>query len=122
MQDEIIAKPQTVFILYASALIFCFFFIGCTSPNKANIALRKENAAQQTQIQSLTRRNAVLTSQVVGLQQSGNTISTLPLSRLDLLFTAHALEINRLSSGTDLYHDNHGQTGIRLYVAPLDDM
>jgi hypothetical protein len=112
------AKP----IAASLAIAFSILLVGCASPNKANITLRKQNAAQQNQIRVLTRRNDVLTAQITGMQQSATTLPTLPLSRLDLLFTAHGLDINRLSAGADLNHDGHGQTGIRFLVSPLDDM
>ncbi|HEY1685435.1 MAG TPA: hypothetical protein VGG19_11775 [Tepidisphaeraceae bacterium] len=113
--------PPSAFIVGLSAFVL-LFLIGCASPNKANITLRKQNAAQQKQIYTLARRNDVLTAQIAGMQQSATTLPSLPLSRLDLLFTAHELDINRLSAGADLNHDGHGQTGIRLFLSPLDDM
>lgn len=107
---------------FCSCLLLIFFLAGCATPNKANIELRKKIATLQTQITGLKNRNNVLTAQIVGMQQSATTLPSLPLSRLDLLFTAHGLTISRLSDGADLYHENHGQTGIRLYVSPIDDM
>lgn len=111
------------FILHPSSFILLFFLLaGCASPNKANIQLRKQNTALQDQVQSLNQRVDVLKAQITGMQQSATTLPTLPLSRLDLMLTAHGIEISPLSAGADLYHCGDGQTGFRIYVSPFDDM
>jgi hypothetical protein len=123
MKDEKMLRQLKIhFIHYPSYFVLLSLLAGCATPNKANIELRKQNATLQNQIQALTRRNEVLTAQILGMQQSATTLPSLPLSRLDLMLTAHGIDISRLSAGADLHHKGHRQTGIRLYVAPIDDM
>jgi hypothetical protein len=123
MKDEqMLLHRKRHFILYPSSFILVALLAGCATPNKANIELRKQNAALDNKIQALTRRDEILTAQIIGMQQSATTLPALPLSRLDLMLTAHGLDVSKLSGGADIHHQGHGQTGIRLYVAPIDDM
>jgi outer membrane murein-binding lipoprotein Lpp len=92
---------------------------GCASPSRANVELRRQNAALESQIDQLKKENAALAAQINGIRAT--TVPTLPLERLNDLFTAHGVEINRLTTGSDLKHEGRGDTGIRLYIFPKDD-
>ena len=92
---------------------------GCSSPSPANIQLRKDNQALTSQVQDLQRQNAGLTAQIAAAQ-SGNSIPTLPESRLDQLFTVHGLTLGELTGGYTPLLTGPDQM-LKVYAVPTDD-
>ncbi|MGN6504975.1 MAG: hypothetical protein ACTHM6_05370 [Tepidisphaeraceae bacterium] len=94
---------------------------GCTTPDAANIQLRK-------QVQSLQDQNQRLQIQHVADQaslkemQSGTTLpTTFPASDFGLLFTAHGIRLGRLTGGVDLDPAKPGDEALRVSVIPFDE-
>jgi outer membrane murein-binding lipoprotein Lpp len=104
--------------LLAAALISSLA-VGCGSPNKANIELRKQNQALTAQVQTLTLQHAADAATIAAAQQ-GHTIPTLPQDRLDQLFTVAGIQFGRLTGGArsnpDLAYDDQ----LQVFVVPID--
>jgi hypothetical protein len=92
---------------------------GCTTPDKANIALRKQNQQLHEQITTLQRVHQADQATLAGLQ-AGSTVPTLPQDRLEQLFTVHGFSIGRLTGGADLDRERPGDEGLKVYVTPTD--
>jgi len=103
--------------LCASAAIF---LLGCGSPNKANIELRKQNQVLVKQVDELKRQREVDLARIRGLESSAPTLETLPPERLDKLVTTYGLKIGRLTGGAELDPAQPGDSGLKVYVAPID--
>jgi outer membrane murein-binding lipoprotein Lpp len=91
-----------------------------SSPNKANIELRKQNQQLQAQIEDLNRRHDADQAAIRGLQAGATTVSVLPQDQLDELFTTAGLKFGILTGG---YHPNPAQPGdtmLKVYVVPID--
>ncbi|MCC7350587.1 MAG: hypothetical protein IT446_08470 [Phycisphaerales bacterium] len=94
--------------------------IGCGQPNRANIELRKQNQSLASQIEDLNRRHEADQATIRGLQSNATTQPTLPLERLDALFTVHGLSFGRLTGGADLDSGRPGDEALKVYVVPVD--
>src|SRR5947209_6128619 len=84
------------------------FSVGCGGPNKANIALRKQNQDLTARVDDLKRQHEADVATIVALQQQRGTLATLPQDRLERLFTAHDIRIERLTGGADLDTEKPG--------------
>ena len=85
---------------------------GCTSPNKANIYLRKQNQKQRDEIELLQRQHEADAATIRGLESRATTVPVLPQTQLDKLFTVHGLQFGRLTAADE--------KGIDVYVVPTD--
>jgi hypothetical protein len=92
----------------------------CTTPNKANILLRKENQDLHDRVTRLERTHEADRAKIAGLESSATTLPSLPPNRLDELFTVHGLRIGRLTGGADLDSAKPGEEGLKVYVVPTD--
>ncbi len=86
--------------------------IGCSTPNKPNIDLRKQIQQQQGEIESLKRQHEADVATIRGLESRATTVPTLPKTQLDKLFTVAGLKFGRLT-GADA-------KGVKVYVVPTD--
>ncbi len=93
---------------------------GCTTPDKANIELRKQNQTLQDELDTLRRTHAADEATISGLRESRTTVPLLPEKRLGQLFTVHGFNIGRLTGGADLDPAKAGDEGIKVYVTPFD--
>jgi hypothetical protein len=93
---------------------------GCTTPNKANILLRKENQNLRDRLALLERTHDADRARIRGLETSATTLPSLPADRLDELFTVHGLRIGRLTGGADLDSNKPGDEGLKIYIVPMD--
>ena len=91
------------------------------NPDKANIALRKENQEQQARIQELERKAQGDDAMIRSLQEQKGTLPTLPRDRLQKLFTTHDIKLGRLTGGADLDPARPGHEGLKVYLTPLDE-
>ena len=100
--------PISVFLLLA----------GCRAPNKANIELRKKNQDLQEKVAQLQSSNDQLRGNLRSLenQSEGNTLPTLPTSRLSELFTVADVTFGRLT-GVD---DGAPGRPLKVYLTPVD--
>jgi hypothetical protein len=96
------------------------FFSGCSTPNTANIDLRKKIDQLQIEAADLKRQHDADQATIAGLK-SEHSISTLPEDRLGQLFTTHGLKFGRLTGGLDLDSNKPGDEGIKVVVCPIDD-
>jgi hypothetical protein len=110
--------PLLVVLCLAPALGGCSSLF--KSPDKANIALRKENQDQAARIAELERQAAGDQAMIRSLQDRAGTLPTLPRERLQRLFTTHDLHLGRLTGGADLDPGKPGDEGLKVYPAPLD--
>jgi hypothetical protein len=89
---------------------------GCSSPDKANITLRKQNAELRSKIESLQRQHEADAASMRAIEaRNGTTLPTLPNDRVAELFTAHGLSFGKLT-GKDPGKSN----GLKVYVVPTD--
>ncbi len=87
-------------------------FIGCSSPNTANIDLRKQVSQLQSQIDELNRRHNADQATIAGMK-GATTVPSLSEDRLAQLFTTHDLKFGRLTGAEE--------DGLKVYVCPTDD-
>lgn len=104
-----------VFVLAVAALLG-----GCTTPDKANIALRKENRQLRDQIAELDRRHDADQAERRRQQSTQPVLPMLPSDRLESLFTVHGLSFGRLTAGADWDPSQPGEDGLKIYVVPVD--
>lgn len=110
--------PTARFFLGAVAgLCLC----GCGGPNKANIGLRQENQSLRQRLDQAVLERDAERARVRALEASAGTLPTLPQERLQRLFTAHALQIGRLSGPADFDPAAPGDDGVKVYVVPVDE-
>lgn len=97
-----------------------FWAVGCASPSRANIELRKQNQQLQSQISQLRRQVEADQRVIQGLRDRAGALPTLPSSRLEELFTTHGIQFGRLTGGVDLDPNKPGDEGVAVYVVPID--
>src|SRR5579862_8514428 len=88
------------------------FLSGCSSPNTANIDLRKQIDDLHSQIDELNRRHNSDQATIAGMK-GATTVPSLSEDRLAQLFTTHDLKFGRLTGAAD--------DGLKVYVCPTDD-
>jgi hypothetical protein len=93
---------------------------GCSSPNAANIQVRRENQDLRNKVAELGRREQAHLAQIRAMESKSTTVPSLPSERLDTLFTTHGLRFGRLSGGADLDPKQPGDDGLKIYVVPTD--
>ena len=90
---------------------------GCSSPDKANITLRKQNAELRTKVETLQRQHEADAASMRAVEaKSGTTVPTLANDRIAQLFTAHGLSFGKLTG-----KDPDKSNGLKVYVVPTDD-
>jgi hypothetical protein len=108
-------RPSVVAVaLIAAALA------GCSSPSKANIALRKQNAALRQEVDALKMAQQSDADAIRRLEAGATTVPVLPQVRVDKLFTTHGLRLGRLTGGWDGDVSKAGDEGIQVYTVPTD--
>jgi hypothetical protein len=88
------------------------FFVGCSSPNTANIDLRKQIDDLHSQIDELNRHHNADQATIAGMK-GATTVPSFSEDRLAQLFTTHDLKFGRLT-GADA-------EGVKVFVCPTDD-
>ena len=94
--------------------------VGCGSPSKPNIALRKKNAALHDEIASLKAARESDLSAIRRLELNATTVPVLPHDRIDKLFTTHGLRLGKLTGGWDADTAKPGDEGLQVFVVPTD--
>jgi outer membrane murein-binding lipoprotein Lpp len=112
-------KPTRLAIVSAVA-VAAAAVAGCSSPNAANIQLRKENQDLREKVAGLERQHAADVAQMRAMERSATTVPVLPQQRVQALFTTHGLQFGRLTGGADLDRDKPGDEGLKVYVVPID--
>src|SRR5688500_6886629 len=102
---------------WLSAAFACFMLVGgCSSPNKANIELRKQNRDLRTQIEQLQRQHEADVATIRSLEsREAATAPTLPNEQITKLFTVHGLQSGRLTGA-----DPDNPNALKVYVIPTD--
>jgi len=95
--------------------------IGCGTPNKANIELRKQNQQLQAEIKTLKKQVEGDQTVIEGLRDRVGTVPTLPTTRLAQLFTTHSIRFGYLTGGADLDPNKSGDEGLAIYVVTADE-
>jgi hypothetical protein len=105
----------------AFAIVAFSLASGCSSPDKANIEIRKQKQQLESKIESLERQHAADVASIRSLESRATTVPTLPNDRLDKLFTVHGITLGRLTGGADLDPEKPGDDGLKVYVVPTDN-
>ncbi|HEY8667130.1 MAG TPA: hypothetical protein VIL86_10710 [Tepidisphaeraceae bacterium] len=100
--------------------LFTALLAGCGSPSKANIELRRQNAALRDRVELLTKQHQSDVADIERLETAKGALATLPHERMEQLFTANALKLGRLSGGADLEPAKPGDEALKVYVVPTD--
>jgi hypothetical protein len=103
----------------AAGLLLCAV-VGCGKPNAASIVVRKENQDLRDRVASLEKAREGDAATIKALEERVGTVPTLPKERLDRLFTAHGLNLGRLTGGLDTDSSKPGDEGIKVYAVPTD--
>ena len=119
-------KNQPMPFLGLWSLVLCWSLVlgastGCqfNRPRKANIELRKEAQTLRDQIAELTsERDAAVAQARAG--ESSRAVPTLPVERLDKLFTAAGLKFGKVVIGNDADAERPGDEGVKLTLIPID--
>jgi hypothetical protein len=88
-------------------------------PDAANIELRKQVQALESANRELRSKQAGDRATIDALQ-SGRMVSTLPVERLDRLFTVASLRMAKLTVGDDLNPASPGDEGFKVSFCPVD--
>ncbi len=105
---------------YSFGLILLCFLIGCKSPSKANIELRKQNAELSDQVAELQRQHDADLATMKSLEAGRNTVETLPAERLDNLFTTTGLSLGKLTGPARVNPASGGPDSLRIIATPTD--
>ena len=107
------------------ALVLLCLLSGCASPSAANNKLRVENQALTEKIEQLNRQIETHHATIDALEKkAGNTLPSLPESRLNKLFTATGIQLGKLTS---LQYPDAPTTNVEklpilsVQVVPLDN-
>jgi hypothetical protein len=106
--------PIVAVVLTAAALA------GCTTPSKANIELRKRNAALRDEVAALKFAHESDAAAIRRLEANATTVPVLPHERVSRLFTAHGLKLGKLTGGWDADRSKPGDEGLQIYLVPTD--
>ena len=106
------ANSRCIICVHLCLSVVPFLLAGCSTPSKANIELRKQNADLKDQIDNLKRQHDADQATITGLK-GATTVSTLSENRLDELFTTHGLKFGKIT-GAD-------EQGLKISVCPTDD-
>lgn len=103
-----------------AALVLAGALVGCSSPSKPNIALRKQNAALRDEVAAMKLARESDAAAIHRLESNATTVPVLPHERVGKLFTAHALRLGRLTGGWDGDVDIPGDEGLQIYAVATD--
>ena len=115
-------KSKTKFLIcvYLCSSVALFLLPGCSTPDKANIELRKQIDDLHSQTENLKRQHDADQATIRGLK-GATTVPTLPEDRIAQLFTTHGITFGRLTGGVDLASERPGDDGLKVYICPFDD-
>jgi hypothetical protein len=114
------SKSGFLICVYLCSSVVLFLLPGCSSPDKANIELRKQIDDLQTQTDNLKRQHEADQATIRGLK-GATTVPTLSEDRLAQLFTTHGITFGRLTGGANLDPEKPGDDGLKIFVCPIDD-
>ena len=113
-------RTPAVIVVWSVCLAVVSGGAGCSSPNPANIKLRRDNQELADKVATLERQHAADIAQIRALESHATTVPVLPQERVETLFTAHGLKFGRLTGGADLDPNKPGDEAIKVYVVPID--
>jgi hypothetical protein len=90
-------------------------FTACSSPNKANIDLRKQNQQLQGEVDSLKRQHEADVATIRALEAKSPDVASLPQERINQLFTVNGLQFGKLTGA-----DPDDPKKLKVYVVPTD--
>jgi hypothetical protein len=103
-----------------AAIVLVVAAVGCGSPNKANIVVRKQNAALRGEVESLKLAREADAATIRSLEARATTVPYLPNDRLGKLFTAHGLRLGKLTGGWDRDPNVPGDEGLQVFLVATD--
>ena len=122
MPIQRLPTPAAARTLIAGVCAAALALAGCGSPNRGNIALRKQAQGLENQIAQLKRQHEVDQATIAGLtsRSGAAAVASLAPDRLDRLFTVHGIKLARLTGGADLDPSRPGDEGLKVYVGLID--
>src|SRR6266566_4333083 len=106
---------------WSSVILFAIGVGGCSSPNPANIQLRKDKQQLEEQVAQLSRELQAARARIQSFESPSGTLPTLPQDRLDKLFTVHGIRLGRLTGGWPGNEVDAADQGLKIYLAPVDE-
>ena len=107
------------FVIVISSFVISAAGCQFNKPQKANIALRKEVQALNDRVAALqSERDAAVAQARAG--ESARAVPTLPVERLEKLFTAAGIKFSKINVGNDTDASVAGDEGIKLTLTPID--
>ena len=89
----------------------------CSSPDKANITLRKQNGELRSQVEMLQRQHEADAASLRAVEaRKGTTVPTLATDQIAQLFTVHGLSFGKLTG-----KDPDKSNALKVYVVPTDN-
>ena len=107
-------------LIRISGFGFLVSLTACSTPDAANIVLRKQNQQLQSSVDDLTTQHKRDAAALTAAETARPTVPTLPADRLDRLFTVHGLEFGRLTGGDNPDTVTGPDTMLKVYVVPID--
>src|SRR5947207_2826492 len=98
-------QPKWKTVVRALAFLACGSILlasGCSSPDKANITVRKQKQELEAKLADLQRQHEGDLATIRALEAKATTVPVLPNDRTEKLFTTHGLTFGRLTTGADL--------------------
>src|SRR5258705_2098235 len=103
-------------------LVVCVIAItGCSSPNPANIQLRKDKQQLEEQVAKLGQDLQAARARIASFESQAGTLPTLPQERLDRMFTVHGIRVGRLTGGLPGNGVDAPDQGLKIYLSPVDE-
>jgi len=96
----------------AIAILALLSTAGCFGPNKANVDLRKKNQELSQKVETLTKQHEADLAYLATADQKQGAVPRLSADRLNELFTASTVEVDKLSNWRDGL--------LKVYVVPID--
>ena len=102
-------------------LVSALLTVGCGSPDKANIQLRKDKQELERKLGEMKLQHDAAIARISAYEKNTGTVETLPGERLDQLFTVHKIDLGNLTGGADTDLKSPGDEALKVYLVPMDE-
>jgi hypothetical protein len=114
---------HSLICVHLCSSVALFVFSGCSTPNKANITLRKQNQDLREELEAAGRTHAGDLATIASLRGSAGITTTQSLAeaQIEKLFTTHGLKLGKLTGGARTRADLPYDDAIKVYAVPTDE-